>query len=508
MNLAPLLFSALASLIFVLNMAHAAESELNLPTRRPNVLLIVADDLRGLINAAGYPGIKTPVLDELAKSSITFRRTYCQYPVCGPSRASFMSGLYPASTGVTNNRSSIEETRPGTPSLPGSFRQSGYWTACAGKIFHRELDNPGGTTWDRTTFTFDDELPIERAAREAFEAKFGAVSEPKNKKSWGEVRASLAPQTRDQGVYGSKGYGFGPTGMDDRQHNDGKDALQVKSWLTDKTFGDRPFLIACGFHRPHIPMTAPQRYFDLYPKDQLKFDHDPLDDLTDVPLSALAERAKAKDLPPFSNEDVERRKNEVQSYHACVSFLDAQLGIIIETLKSQNLYDNTIIVFTGDHGYLLGEHFQYGKVMLFEEANLVPLIIRVPGLTDGAVSSSLTELVDIYPTLTALCSVAAPRQLQGQSLVPIMTNPKTVGKGIAYTVVERDRRLAHAIRFENWRYTEWGHANEIELYDLANDPKERTNLARNPAYQSVLVRGKTLLNQTQARAESCRTPNE
>ncbi len=472
--------------------------------RTPNVLFIVSDDLHGHLAPAGYPGIKTPVLDAMAKESVTFRRNYCQYPVCGPSRASIMSGLYPESTRVLDNSSRIETSRPGTTSFPMAFRQAGYWTACVGKVFHRELDNPGGDTWDVTTWNQDDEMPIERRAREVFEAANGPISDPKNKKAWASVHYALAPQTRDQGVHGTKGYGIGPTGMADELHNDAKDARQVVRWITSEERGDRPFMIACGFHRPHIPLTAPDAYFDLYPRESLVFDHDSLYDWFHRPLIAMPTKPVQPGLPPYGNEDVERRRNETQAYAACVSFLDAQLGLIFETLRQQGLWDDTIIVFIGDHGYHLGEHFMYGKVMLFEESNSTPLIIRVPGLTKGGISVEFTELIDIFPTLAELCSLKAPSHLQGTSLVPVLRDIGTSGKGYAYTVVAREGGLGRALRFDRWRYTEWPSELDRELYDLEVDPRERKNLAWDPAYATIVLKAHELLAQVRRNAESQR----
>lgn len=463
------------------------------PARKPNVLFVISDDLSSRITPAGYPGINTPVLDRLAAEAVTFRNAYCQYPVCGPSRASFLSGLYPEATRVLDNETKIDETRPGTPSLPGIFRAAGYWTAAVGKVFHHPLDNPGGNTWDVTEAFENDELAIEKAAREKFEATNGIVTAGKNRKAWREFALTLAPQTRNQGVKGL-GPGYGPTGLTDEQHSDGKNAGRVASWITNQAFGDQPFMIACGFQKPHIPFLAPDSYFNLYPKESLRFTLDPTNDWNDIPAIAETKQYLDYGFPAKGQENAARRREFAQAYYACISFVDAQLGLIIDALKKSGQWDNTIIVFIGDNGYHLGEHFMWGKVLLFEESAKVPMIVRVPGLTKTAsVSTRLVELVDILPTLAELCSVTPPANLQGRSIVPLLKDPDAVGKNYAYTVVRRGDKLGCAIRFDRWRYTEWGDPEQSELYDLAADPREWTNLAKKPEHQDVVRRASKLL---------------
>ena len=467
---------------------------------RPNVLFVISDDLSSRITPAGYPGMHTPVLDRLAREGVTFRNAYCQYPVCGPSRASFLSGLYPESTGVLDNVVNIATTRPGTPNLPGVFRQAGYWTASVGKVFHKPLDNPNDNTWDETERFENDELAVEKAAREKFEAQFGLVTDPKNRSAWREHALTLAPQTRNQGVKGI-GPGYGPTGLTDEQHADGKNARRVASWITGKSNGDRPFMIACGFHKPHIPFLAPDAYFKLYPKTSFPLTNPPSNDWDDIPAIAETKQYLDYGFPAKGKENEALRREYTQAYYACVSFIDAQLGLIIDALKASGQWDNTIIVFTGDHGYHLGEHFMWGKVMLFEESARTPMIVRVPNLTrTGRISTQLVELVDIFPTLAELCGVTPPANLQGRSFLPVLKDPAARGKNYAYTVVKRGQELGWAVRFDRWRYTEWVTPDQNELYDLAADPHEWTNLAKLPEHADLLRRAAKLLAERRAAA--------
>lgn len=473
--------------------------------RRPNVLFVISDDLSARIAPAGYEGVKTPVLDRLAKESTTFRRAYCQYPVCGPTRASFLTGLYPESTGVLDNQVTLEETRPGTPTLPSIFRDAGYWTAAVGKVFHKHGDNPGGNTWDVAEAFANDELEIERVAREKFEREHGPVDTAKNRQRWREHLLTVAPQTRNQGVKGL-GPGYGPTGLRDEQHNDGKNARRVASWLTTRAHGEKPFLIAVGLHKPHIPFLAPDAYFDLYPKASLRLVNPPKNDWSDIPAIAATKQYIDYGFPEVGEENDARRREFTQAYYACISFIDAQLGVILDAVRASGQWDNTIIVFVGDHGYNLGEHFMWGKVMLFEESARVPMIVRVPGVTSGAQTRGLVEMLDVFPTLAELCAVKAPGHLQGRSFAPMLRDSSAPGKEWAYTVVRRGEMLGTAIRFDRWRYTEWGTPELNELYDLDGDPREWTNLAKDPAHADTVRRASQLLARAtqQAKAQASR----
>ena len=469
--------------------------------QRPNVLFVISDDLSARISPAGYEGVKTPVLDRLASEGTTFRRAYCQYPVCGPTRASFLTGLYPESTGVFDNRVTLEETRPGTPTLPRVFRDAGYWTASVGKVFHKYADNPGGNTWDVAEASENDEMEVERLARETFEREHGPVDKPGNRQRWREHLLTVAPQTRNQGVKGL-GPGYGPTGLRDEQHNDGKNARRVAAWLTTRAHGDKPFLIAVGLHKPHIPFLAPDAYFALYPKASLRLVNPPKNDWSDIPAIAATKQYLDYGFPGLGEEDDARRREFTQAYYACISFIDAQLGVILDAVRAAGQWDNTIVVFVGDHGYNLGEHFMWGKVMLFEESARVPLIVRVPGITRGAQAHGLVEMLDIFPTLAELCAVKPPAHLQGRSIAPMLRDGSAPGKERAYTVVRRGETLGTAIRFDRWRYTEWGTPELNELYDLDGDPREWTNLAKDPAHAATVERASQLLARASREAQS------
>ena len=458
----------------LLSSSRAAETE-----TRPNVLFIVCDDLNTHVSTSGYPHIKTPTFGGLAAAGMTFGRAYCQYPVCGPSRASFLSGLYPESTGVLDNKVDIRKTRPETLSLPQCFKEQNYWTASVGKVFHSPKHEPGQLAWNEFQRFENDEMPLVVAARNDFEAKYGPVEMGKNRRLWKEQLSTLSTQTR-----GQNRPGYGPSGLRDEQHKDGKNVRQIVSWLDEKRNGKRPFFIACGIQKPHVPFLAPDSYFKLYPKEGLHFSLTPAGFWNQAPNSAMVKRFEGFGFELGIENDALRREY-TQAYHACISFIDAQIGLLLDGLKRNGLWDDTIIVLTSDHGYQLGEHFMWGKVTLFEVCNRVPLLIRVPYMTKpGSSGKGLVELIDLYPTLAALCSVTPPDGLQGRSLVPMLRDPASAGKEVVYTVVRRGQKLGKAIRADNWRYARWPDGEE--LYDLKNDTEEHVNLAKSGKYTDVL----------------------
>jgi iduronate 2-sulfatase len=262
-------------------------------------------------------------------------------------------------------------------------------------------------------------------------------------------------------------------------------------------------MIAVGFHKPHIPFIAPDAYFAMYPKESIQLARTPANDWQDIPAIAATNQYLDYGFPARGQEDDARRREFMQAYYACISFVDAQLGLVIDALHQSGQWENTIIIFVGDHGYLLGEHFMWGKVHLFEESARMPLMVRVPGLTkQGASAHGLVEMVDLFPTLAELCGVTPPAHLQGSSFASLLKDPNAPGKEYAYTVVKRREQLGRAIRFEHWRYTEWGSAEQAELYDLKSDPKEFTNLVGQKEYAAVLERAQQTLAKAQQHAQS------
>ncbi len=395
---------------------------------RPNVLYIVSDDLNTHLGCYGDPLVKTPNLDRLAAGGLRFERAYCQYPLCNPSRSSLLSGKRPDTTQVFNNGTLARSTvGKDAVFLPELFRNNGYFTARVGKIAHHLHEDQ--VTWD--------------------------VSE--------HPRGPQGENLMTQAYAGLSGKGIGEFTLDwkatetkDEEEPDGVVATRIIELLTEAKKGGKPFFVAAGFYRPHLPFVAPKKYFGLYPIEKVKLPEEPADHLKKVPKLALnynASDAKLSDL---------QRRQSIAAYFASISFLDAQVGRVLDALEKLKLAEDTIVVFFGDHGFHLGEHGGlYRKMSLFEEAARVPLIIRVPGKKPG-VTPRLAELVDLYPTLADLAGLTPPAGLEGVSLAPLLDDPNRPWKTAAFTIVTRPGGsdagpiFGRSVRTERYRYTEWG----------------------------------------------------
>lgn len=411
--------------------------------RKPNVLVIISDDLNTQLGCYGSTIVKTPNIDAFAKTAVRFDRAYCQYPQCNPSRSSFLSGRRPETTKVLDNETLIASHAPlkGVVYLPDYFRKNGYDTARVGKVMHPHSE--GVIPWD--------------------------VSERSPSRGGGREEAGKASPTRNA----------------DKDEPDGKAALRVVELLGQKR--DKPFFIAVGFHKPHVPLHAPRKYFDLYPKDKLEFPKEPDGHVAGIPRLALTRQ-------PL--RDLDKRQEMTQGYYACTSFMDAQVGVILDALDKLKLKDDTVVVFMSDHGWHLGEHGGLmAKLTLFNESARVPLIVRVPG-GKAAVSPRLVELVDLYPTLTGLCGLPVPTGLEGTNFAPLLADPDRVWKKAAYTVVTRAGGvLGRAVHTEGYRYTEWGGPTAAELYNLKADPHEYVNLVKDAKHADALKELRQLLKE-------------
>lgn len=440
---------------------------------RPNVLLIMADDLAATLGCYQHPQAKTPHLDALAARGLLFSKAYCQFPHCNPSRASMMSGLRPATTAVTNNEDNLYQNLPEVLTLPHHFRNHGYATARCGKIFHlgvptglESMDDP--QAWDFGT-PFASELPFPPARKSVVKVKTGK----KQGISWLEI-----PDGEDLLV-------------------DGRFTQQAVRWLAERD-DEKPFFLAVGFHRPHLPLVAPATYFDHYPLESIELPKSPADDEADIPLPA-----RNGGVPGYTlTATPEQRRAAIRAYLACVSYVDAQVGRLLAAIKTSGQEENTIVLFTSDHGWHLGEHGLWHKRSLFEESARVPFILHVPGMkTAGQRSGSLIELVDVFPTLCDLCELPTPKTLQGQSMRPFLENRDHVLHEAAHTQARRGANAenwGHSVRTARWRYTEWDDGrNGAELYDHDHDPQEYHNLAKDPQHADVIQQMQALLKKTQ-----------
>jgi iduronate 2-sulfatase len=391
----------------------------------------------------------------------------------------------------------IRQTRPDTVTLPQRFKEAGYWTGSVGKVFHNPQTDPGPVAWNEAMRFKNDELPIVTPVRKAFEAEHGPVDKGPARRLWKEAYARIGTQTR-----GQLQPGYGPSGLRDDQHKDGRNARQIAKWLQEESFGDKPFFITCGIHKPHVPFLAPDKYFAMYPREELVFEPASPGFWEQAPQQALVKRFSGFGFELGVENDALRREY-IQAYHACISFIDAQIGLVFDALQQSGHWDDTIIVLTSDHGHQLGEHFMWGKVTLFEICDRVPLLIRAPGRSaPGSQTEGLVELIDLFPTLAELCDVAPPEHLQGRSFVPLLVDPARPGKETAYTVVTRGEDLGKAIRTDRYRYTRWPVGEE--LYDLSGDPTEQHNLAISAEHREVLAELRSHLDRIDALATSAR----
>ena len=438
------------------------------PAARRNVLFITADDLRPDLGCYGHPVVKTPNLDRLAARGVRFDRAYCQYPVCNPSRTSFLTGLRPDTTRVLDNATHFRKHLPDVATLPQHFRQNGYASVAMGKIFHR------GLTMEDLRPEMDD--PPSWDAAKYFQATpLGLKGEGRN------LTGGRVAWCRWLAADGG-----------DEDQPDGQIAAEAVRWLEahTKQADVKPFFLALGFHKPHDPFNAPRKYFDLYPPDSLPLP--PAGAADDLPL-AIGGGAWKKEFEAFTDA---HRREYVRAYYACTSFTDAQVGRVLDALDRLKLADDTLVVFLGDHGFHLGERGWWNKNTVFELSARVPLIIAAPGAKGaGQGTSGVVELLDLYPTLLDLCGLAPPAQrLEGVSMGTLLDDPRRPGKQAAHTQVRRGRVDGRSVRTARWRYTEWdGGRQGRELYDHDNDPAEQTNLAADPALRATVEELSALL---------------
>ena len=470
----PDLFCPVVMLVFGLFAASCMQE-----SDPPNVLFITVDDLNTDLGTYDHDLVNSPHIDRLAARGVRFDRAYCQYPVCSPSRSSFLTGLYPEQTGVLTNQDSFRQNIPDIPTIPQWFREHGYHTARVGKIFHygvpRQIGSDGmddPRSWSETVNPRGIDREVHDRIHTLVPNQFGGTL------SWLRLE-------RDEGLHTDELGAAAAIRIMEEQH-------------PSRT--GKPLFLAVGFYRPHTPFVAPTPYFELYPLDQIDPVIELLGDRADIPIAALADRPRQRELT------VEQRREIIQAYYASVSLMDAQVGRLLNALEQLDLDDNTIVVFVSDHGYHLGHHGLWQKGDLFEGSVRVPLIVAGPeGQQNGSGTKALVELVDLYPTLVDLAGLPAPEHLKGQSLRPVLEDTERPGRATAFTVgwsraawmhPEMSGRnvMGYSIRTERFRYTEWDGGNAgAELYDYDMDPMEINNLVDDPIYADTLAKLKRLI---------------
>lgn len=452
-----------ALLIFAALLAPLGAAE-----KKLNVLFIAVDDMNNDLGCYGQALAHSPNLDRLASQGVRFDRAYCQFPLCSPSRSSVMTGLRPDTTRVFNLQYHFRTGLPDVVTMSQAFMNAGYWAGRVGKIYH--YGNPG----DIGTSGLDDAPSWKEVVNPA-----------------GRDKTTLEPEiinyTPKRGLGSAMSF-LGDKAGKDEEHTDGKVATEAIRLLEAKK--DAPFFLAVGFYKPHTPYVAPQKYFDLHPLEKMTLPAVAPGFEKLVPPAALG---STKPWPYFGVTPDQARECK-QGYYATISFVDAQIGRVLDALDRLKLRDNTVVVFWSDHGYHLGEHGLWMKQSCFEESARVPLIIAAPGKSAGKSCVRTVELVDLYPTLADLAGVPAPKNLEGASLRPLLENPAAEWKRPAYSQVQRGNSPGHSVRTERWRYTEWdGGAQGNELYDHDTDPQELRNVAADPKFAATVAEMKALL---------------
>ena len=450
------------SLLFTLILGASLCASGEEKEKRYNVLFIISDDLTATaLGCYGNEICQTPNIDKLASEGTLFTRAYCQATFCGPSRASMMFGYYSQATKAHGYTSGREKVGPDRDSWPQHFRKNGYHSARVSKVFHMGVPTDIAPGKDGA----DDPASWD----EAFNSQGPEAKAPGD----GETLQNN-PDGSKKGAAGGNRFVVVEADGDDLVHSDGKTGQKAAELIKSYKDIDQPFFLAVGFVRPHVPFVAPRKYFEPYDEEKIVLPPKIPGDQDDIPKTPGNRRTSQN-----YQMSVPQQKRLVRGYYASVSYMDAMVGKVMEPLEETGQRDNTIVIFTSDHGYHLGEHDMWSKVSIHEESARVPLIICVPG-KKPAVCDSFTELLDLYPTVSSLCGLEIPKNIQGKDITPMFDDPSakvrdailSSGKGALY-------------RNDGWALLKYGHSEEF--FDMKRDPKQYRNLAENPEYAEALI---------------------
>ena len=415
---------------------------------RPNVLLIIADDLNTCLRCYGHPLVKTPHIDRLAERGVRFAYAYAQYPLCNPSRVSFLTGRYPAIDGVKGNHDDFRKRMPDVITLPQQFNAQGYKTVRIGKIFHLDDERSwsvGGKPIKKTLKRHSTQADYERYR--------------KRSDRWEPIAGD---------------------GEDERDYELASQAIEALRENKESLF-----FIAVGFRNPHTPFVAPRKYFELYPPDSVTLPVDFSIEIAAPPGVPVKAFGRPADLFVERRPTLETAREATAAYYATVSFLDAQVGRVLDELTRLGLNDDTIVVFLSDQGFHLGEKGKWSKHdSLFEPALRVPLIVAAPDRLSGAVSTRTVELIDLYPTLIELAKIPEPEGLEGESFAALLSNPDAKWNDLAFSYSHTPVGYGSSVRDDRYRYTEWGAQGTAGavFHDLVSDPAQTVNLIDDPVH--------------------------
>ncbi|QDO93322.1 sulfatase [Formosa sediminum] len=483
---------------------------------RPNILFIPIDDIRPELGCYGNSDVISPNIDKLASNGVVFNRAYCQQAVCTASRTSLLTGLRPDSTQVWDLKTHFRDQMPNLVSLPQFFKNNGYYSVGLGKTFHNTLQD--SLAWNE--YLHIDGFPFDPDAVYVNRDNIIAQKEIELKR----LKAGHAKVDKYGFIYSkTRSSEMGLVDNDDAYYDGAQTTMAIKKLreLKDK---DEPFFLSVGYYKPHLPFNAPKKYWDLYNRADIKLaenQYHPKDSPSytvhgDAELRGYVDAKSNLPYPNENNWDEDKQRELKHAYYACISYIDAQIGRIMDELERLNLKDNTIVVLWGDHGWKLGEHNGWGKQTNYEIDTRVPLIISgAKVVAKGETSNALTEFVDVYPTLCDVTGFEIPEYLQGTSLKPLLENPKATVKDAAYSqfllgrfgpLKEREsEKMGYTVRTDRYRYVEWydweANKNAVgeflgkELFDHEKDAQENTNIANDPANKELI---KTLSSQLKA----------
>lgn len=517
------LYVLLLTAVLALQHPIASMSQ-GIPPKKPNILFIAVDDLKPDMGAYGNKLVKTPHIDRLAARGTTFLRNYCQQAVCGPTRASLMTGMRPDFTRVWDLKTRMRDINPNILSLPQYLITQGYSTQGIGKIYDsRCVDSQyDGPSWSVPYYSQADEYFSSETGKPAYYYQLPATKKLVEQYRVEALEKGIPPaQVREEVLRHIKP-ATECADVPDNAYVDGAVALKAKDLLKALQTSDKPFFLGVGFSKPHLPFVAPKKYWDLYQREDIPLASFQAHSKNGPPMAyhASGELRSYTDISPLCRDSShmqlpnEKQKELIHAYYAAISYTDAQIGLLLETLDSLGMRDNTIIVLWGDHGWHLGDHDLWCKHSNFEQATRAPLIVSAPGMRPSRTNSP-TEFVDVFPTLCDLIGVAIPSHLQGKSLEPLMKNPNARVKDFAVSQYPRSgsgaelQRLGYAepkcmgysLRTHRYRYTLWvsnPHPGQQpfeesmvvarEMYDYRLDPAESRNVVSRMPYKKTTSR--------------------
>ena len=479
---------AVAGQVALARVARAAKGK-----KKMNVLFIAVDDLRPQLGCYGYKQIHSPNIDQLASRGLLFERAYCQQAVCGATRASLLSGMRPDSSKVHGNSTPLPTVHPDLMTLPRHFKDNGYETVSLSKIYHhRGKDDPKG--WSRPEWS-----PRGKWVGRGYLSEAGKAACRKESERTIKLRdeALKKAPSKAQAARVRRRYrlGLGPAtdcaDVPDNAYPDGVTADKAVEEL--RRLKGRPFFLAVGIVKPHLPFNAPKKYWDLYKRSEIKPADNPFAP-KGAPAIAMTNWGELRNyvgVPKKGPVADEQARELIHGYYACVSYADALVGQVIDELDRLGLRDNTVVILWGDHGWKLGDHGAWCKHTNFENDTHVPMILSVPGRGAGKRTKALVEFVDIYPTLSELCGLDVPKHCEGTSMVPLLAGPGRKWKSAAFSQYPRGKVTGYSMRTDRWRYTEWTERQTRkvvarELYDHDGDPAENVNLAAKREYAATV----------------------